>query len=164
MGIYTEKTFVPMPRLKTLSLCSNNSYAAILEDSLSLETLICLDEYKHEGIKLPKLTNLIAHLSQCIEDIIKLNSDTLEFIALGVLNYMWLLDLPEANFPVLKQIVICDLCRYHEIEDENTKAVVKTGLQAKYPHVQITFEDCLIDKFAKDYLRSKGLVYKHIQE
>ena len=140
-----------MPKLKTLSLerIYDTNKTSILRASTSLETFVCLTRYYDQGIKLPKLAKFITKFSHWSIEMLELNSETLEVIALEVNSYENLLDLLGIEFPKLRNITVCD--RHCKL----SKADAMDKLRAKYPLAKIQFEARGIGQYTRDYLISK---------
>eukprot|EP00088_Acartia_fossae_P005467 TRINITY_DN12440_c0_g1_i1.p1 TRINITY_DN12440_c0_g1~~TRINITY_DN12440_c0_g1_i1.p1 ORF type:complete len:534 (+),score=70.43 TRINITY_DN12440_c0_g1_i1:46-1602(+) len=156
-----DGAFVSLPQLKTLVLScikGEDMKRQILEAAApSLQTLICTERFHSDGVKLPKLKKLLAQASPWSWDIIKLNSETLESITLGVHDFDEDLELP-SNLPAtgkFSKIIVCEVSK-----SETMTTVEKAEVQAKYPNVEIQFKSLLREHII-DHLEGKGLDTKY---
>eukprot|EP00088_Acartia_fossae_P048478 TRINITY_DN5290_c0_g1_i6.p1 TRINITY_DN5290_c0_g1~~TRINITY_DN5290_c0_g1_i6.p1 ORF type:complete len:454 (-),score=52.19 TRINITY_DN5290_c0_g1_i6:312-1673(-) len=148
-------SLLPMQKLKhfVCRYIDEGTIMNVLEASPSLQTLIATDDFvddyqDYAGVKLPNLKKVIASVSLRSMDMLKLNSDTLDLIVLGVDNFAELDELPNVNLP---QIIVCNNEKVRVM-----KAEARAEIQAKYPHIQIQF-DCWIQDYIIDHLKSRGL-------
>ena len=137
----------------------------------SLQKLIFISKRNENtlGIKLLKLKHFIATLSSWCKEMIMLNSETLEYIALEVASYDELADLPESDFPALKQIFVdcrpnVGVTNLDNVESDLTNA--KAVLLSKYPHVHVHFVDIShsLSKHVPDFLKNEALGYNFLKK
>ena len=96
----------------------------------------------------------MAPVSPFTKEVMRVNSEKLEVVALQVDSYDQLAELPDGDFPAMQKLVICGSFRVGGPVSESNRAY----LQAKYPKVKIKFIPRFgVGVYAFHYLRYRGL-------